>query len=289
MSVSFFDELSTLSRTKKIISLLPQRARLRVAKTMYDYESSAINGIDIVAPLQNDGLVCFINTKDLIGWKIFLFGEYESGTNKALAKYIKKDDIVIEAGANLGSETLLISRMVGEKGHIYGFEPNPYTYNRLSFNVAINQLKNANVYDLAIGEADKEISFNIYPKGFCNPGMSSKYVETSITEKITVKQMTLDSFVKANNVPRVDFIKMDIQGAEMDLLVGAASILAKYKPTIFTEALQEYNDVKELYKILDGYGYTVSLIEENGLVPMTNITEARDGNWLAVNKEKKGK
>ena len=73
MSVSFFDELSTLSRTKKIISLLPQRARLRVAKTMYDYESSAINGIDIVAPLQNDGLVCFINTKDLIGWKIFLF------------------------------------------------------------------------------------------------------------------------------------------------------------------------------------------------------------------------
>ncbi len=282
MSLSYFKELSTLTRTKKIISMLPQRARLRVAKKLYDYQSAEINGIDLVAPLQDDGLVCFINTKDLIGWKIFFLGEYEAGTNRALSKYIKKGDVVIEAGANLGSETLLLSRMVGDGGHVYGFEPNPYTFERLSINVAINELKNVNVYDIAIGEKDGEISFNIYPKGFCNPGMSSKYMATSQTRKITVQQQTLDSFVAAKGISKVDFIKMDIQGAEMDLLNGAHVTLSTYKPTIFTEALQEYNDVKTLYNKMKEYGYNIYMVEENGLGKMPAVNDARDGNWLAV-------
>ncbi len=210
MADTYHKELLTLSRTKNVISSLPSRLRFRTAKKLYNYESDNINGIDLVAPLQNDGLVCFINTKDIIGWKIFFFGEYEAGTNKILAKHIKKNDVVIEAGANLGSETLLLSRLVGDAGHVYAFEPNPYTFQRLSFNVSINDLKNVTCSDIAVGEKDGEISFNIYPKGFCNPGMSSKYMETKNTRKITVAQKTIDSFVKENNIKKLDFIKMDI-------------------------------------------------------------------------------
>ncbi len=283
MSVTFYKELSALSRAKKIVSLLPGRMRLRAAKSLYNYESSAVHGIDIVVPLQNDGLVCFINTKDLIGWKIFFLGEYEAGTNKVLAKYIKKGDTVIEAGANLGSETLLMSKLVGN-GMVYGFEPNPYTFERLSINVSINNLTNVKVYDVAMGESDGNISFNIYPKDFCNPGMSSKYMETSITRKITVVQKTLDTFVKEQNITKVDFLKMDIQGAEMDLLIGAAQTIAKHKPTIFLEALTLYNDTKALYEKFKEYGYNVYMIGEENIELIRSVADVKDGNWLALNE-----
>ena len=283
MPNKYFKELSILTRTKRIISALPGRLRFRVAKALYDYESTYVHGIDIVAPLGNDNLSCFINTKDLIGWKIFFFGEYESDTNKVLSKYMKPGYTVIEAGANIGSETLLISKQL-KHGHIYAFEPNPYTYERLKINVSINELDNVSTYDYALGESNCNIQFNIYPKDFCNSGMSSKYMETSKTKKIDVVQKTLDTFVVENNIPKVDFIKMDIQGAEMDMIMGAADTITKFKPIIFTEAYQVYNDTFRLYEKLKKFGYNIYLIEENGTASALQQQDINDGNWLAIYK-----
>ena len=284
MSVPFYDELNKLSRARKIISMMPERARLRVAKMLYNYEDANIHGIDIIVPLQDKGLVCFINTKDLIGWKIFFTGEYERGTNRVLEQYVKEGDVVIEAGANMGSETLLLSRLTG-KGKVYGFEPNPYRFDRLKTNVSINELTNVEVFEMAIGEKNGDISFHIYPKNFCNAGMSSKYMDTPLTRKITVPQQTLDSFVESHNINKVDFLKMDIQGAEMDLLAGAATMIAKYKPIIFLEALQIYNDIQAMYAELAKYGYTVHNISDEGTRPMNTATEVKEGNWLAMYKK----
>ncbi len=284
MPGNFHKELSKLSRAKKIISILPQRARFRVAKSLYDYESDEIHGIDIVTPLQQDGLVCFVSTKDLIGWKIFFFGEYETGTNKILASYLKPGDTVIEAGANMGSETLLISRLVGP-GHVYAFEPNPYTFERLKINISINELRNVTASDVALGESNSNIQFNIYPRDFCNSGMSSKYMETSKTRKIDVVQKTLDTFVLENGINSIDFIKMDIQGAEMDMITGAAETLARFKPTIFTEACEPYNDTRQLFETLKGYGYEIYLIGENATTLMSTVSDVKDGNWLGKYKQ----
>ncbi len=284
--LEFYKELGKLARTKKIISLLPQRARFRVAKALYDYESAGIHGVDLVVPLQKDGLVIFISTKDIIGWKIYFFGEYETDTNNVLEKYIKPDDVVIEAGANIGSETLLIARML-KQGRIYAFEPNPYTFERLKINASINELHNISAFDYALGESDTTIQFNIYPKNFCNSGMSSKYMETSNTRKIDVTQKKLDSFLKENNINKVDFIKMDIQGAEMDMIAGAAETIARHKPTIFTEACEPYNDTKVLFDTLKNAGYNVYLIGEHQTTLMSSISDVKDGNWLAINESKK--
>lgn len=283
MPGNYYNELNRLTRAKKIISLLPQRVRFRAAKALYDYESPAIHGIDLVAPMQEDGVVCFINTKDLIGWKIFFFGAYETGTNNILAKYIKPTDVVIEAGANMGSETVLIGKML-KGGHLYAFEPNPYTFERLKINISINELANVSAHDVALGESNGGIQFNIYPKDFCNSGMSSKYMETSKTRKIDVVQKTLDTFVAESGIAKVDFIKMDIQGAEMDMIVGASGIISQFKPTIFTEACEPYNDTKQLYEKLKGFGYNIYLIGDNDTTLMSTINEMKDGNWLCLNE-----
>ncbi len=284
MPVSFQNELSRLSNTKILLSVLPEALKFRTAKALYNYESVKFNGIDIVTPLQNDGLVCLVNTKDLIGWKIFFFGEYELDTNKILELYLKQDDIVLEAGANIGSETLLISKLAS-RGTVYCFEPNPYSFERLKINVSINELKNVYSYDYALGESDSQIKFHIYPKGFCNSGMSSKYMETPITHEITVEQKTVDTFISENKITKLDFIKMDIQGAEMDLITGASETLKRFKPTIFTEACEPYNDTKKLYELLVSLGYEVFLIKNLKTEKFNSINEVRDGNWLAISKK----
>lgn len=282
MGISFYNELKKLNRAKNLMALLPQKLRFRAAKYLYNYESQELNGINMFVPLQNEGLVCLINTKDVIGWKIFFFGEYESGTNRTLEKYIKQGDVVIEAGANFGSETLLLSRLAGKNGHIYAFEPNPYIFEQLKINISSNELVNVSSYDYALGESNNMIHFNIYPKGFCNPGMSSKYMETPITRKIDVNQKTIDTFVKEQDITKLNFLKMDIQGAEMDVIEGGTETINKFKPIIFTEVDEIYNDKKYMFQKFKSFGYTVYFIEERTTVEMLTLADIRDGNWLMI-------
>ncbi len=281
MAEQFQKEIVALVRAKRLVSLLPQRLRFRAAKALYNYESEQINGVDLVVPLQNNGLLCFVSTKDLIGWKIFFFGEYEADTNRVLAKYIKPGDTVIEAGANIGSETLLISKLIGS-GKLFAFEPNPYTFERMKMNLQINELTNVEACDIALGEQDGVIHFNIYPKNFCNSGMSSKYMETSRTRKIDIVQQKLDSFVQQHGIAKVDFIKMDIQGAEMDMISGGLETIRRDKPSIFTEACEPYNDTKLLYRTLKDCGYNIYLIGAHDTILMENEASVKDGNWLAM-------
>lgn len=281
MPATFDKELGRLSRTKRLISLLPARLRFRAAKRLYNYLSADVRGIDLVAPLGDDGLLCFVNTKDLIGWKIFFFGEYEEGTNAVIKKYVKDTDVVIEAGANIGSESLLLSRLAA-RGQVYCFEPNPYVFERLNINVAINELANVHTFDCALGESDKSITFNIFPRGYSNAGMSSKYMENADTKKITVAQKTLDAFIAEQGIKKVDFIKMDIQGAEMDMINGANETISRFRPIIFTEACEPYNDTGKLYARLRGYGYNIYLIGDNSTRLMADAADVKDGNWLAI-------
>ena len=262
---------------------MPKRLRYRLARILYNYESHSTHGIELVVPLLGDGLACSINTKDIIGWCIFFFGEYEKGTNHVLAEYVKKGHVVLELGANLGSETLIVSRLVGSEGHVYGFEPNPYTFKRLQRNIEINGISNVDIYELAIGENNTEIYFNIYPENSSNPGMSSKYVENPCTKKINVKQVTIDSFMQQHNITKLDFLKLDIQGAEIDALNGARNTIAKYRPIIFAEAYSEeqvaHNHTQQMYDMLMAYGYKIFLIEDNNLISLASGPV--DGNWLA--------
>jgi len=283
--MNFSQELTRLSLTKRIVSLIPAQLKFRTAKFLYNYQSSKVNGIDIIVPYlshYNYLLNFSLNTKELIGWNIFFFGEYEPLTNKILKFCLKEGDIVIEAGANNGSETLLISKLIG-RGIVYGFEPIPHVFQRLKTNIEINDLQgNVKIVDFALGEEDKTVQFNVFPKDFPNQGMSSKYLELS--NKINIQQKKLDSWVKEENLARIDFIKMDIQGAELDLLLGAEESILKFKPIIFTEADNELNMTKNLYNHLDKLGYSVYLINKEELKSL-NESNLKDGNWLAIHKD----
>lgn len=134
-------------------------------------------------------------------------------------------DTVIDCGANssidVGEQTTTFAKLVGDSGKVYAFEPTEHLFNGLQEDVKM--YKNINIYKKALGNYIGEISF-------CVEGSGSSRI--SNTGQIKVPLDTIDNFVKSNQIQRVDFIKMDIEGAEMMALSGAIDTIRTHKPKL---------------------------------------------------------
>ena len=279
---SFFLELSWLLLVKATGKLLPKRLRFRFYKFFYDYESSRYQGIQLLIPyFESLNLQFIVFTKYLIDWNVFFFGQYEKETNDVLFEYIKPGQVVVEAGANNGTETVLLSRLVGSQGKILAFEPIEHIHKALQLNLSINHCDNVVAEKMALGENKQLIYFNVFPESFCNQGMASRYDDRSAKHKVEVQQTSLDSWAKDHHVSAVDFIKMDIQGAEIQLLEGARNIIQSSQPIIFTEAADNLLSIAQLFQLLVDFGYDVYLIHSNGQLQLMSIDALKRGNWLA--------
>jgi FkbM family methyltransferase len=196
-----------------------------------------------------------------------------------LERYVKDGDVVVEAGANIGSETILLSKYVGSKGGVHAFEPSPYVHERLRCNVTLNTINpNVHLYELAVGDVNKDVTFYIFPKQYHNSGIGGKYADWKDSTAITVKQVALDTWARENNIGKVDLIKMDIQGAELELLRGSNEVIDKFKPKIFLEA---HEHKAEIFEILRSKGYTVHQITDNGLTELKAVPDY-PSDWFAI-------
>ncbi len=163
---------------------------------------------------------------------------------------VKKGQTVFDIGANVGNFTILFSNIVGKQGKVFSFEAVPKTFEYLSRNVESLKIHNVILENLAIG--DKQGNFNIYTPGN-DSGQSSLMIhnkgswKNSDIQKVTCSMVTLDKYIKKNNIERLDFIKCDIEGAELLALKGMTQILNRHRPKL----LLEVND-----KWTKSFGYT---------------------------------
>jgi methyltransferase, FkbM family len=174
----------------------------------------------------------FISDKDYyIGQCMSNYGEYCEEEVDIFKQILKLDDVVVEAGANIGCLSLPISQIVGQKGIVYAIEPQQYIYNMLCANVAVNNASNIKPKLLAIADQKYEIlmpdidyeavnNFGGISIGFGNSG-----------EKIW--QDTIDNLFL--NLKRLNLIKIDVEGMEPRVLVGALETLKKHRPFIYCE------------------------------------------------------
>jgi FkbM family methyltransferase len=272
-----------------VFSQLQIRGVYRFCSALYPYKRTQFQrGVWLRKKYLSAHYNLMINlfSKDLIDHKILFTGVYERGTNSILEAHVKPGDVVVEAGANTGTETLLISRLTGAKGKVLAFEPVPHVVNKLKNNLALNNIENAQVMELALGETRKEISFYVYPENHPNQGMGSKVLENSGLEKITVMQTTLDSLVEDGTIARIDFLKMDVQGAEFDILRGGINCIKKYRPKIFLEAADDLSNLRAIYNYLADLNYAIRLIKDDGELENLNSGNLAMGNWLAIPTDK---
>jgi FkbM family methyltransferase len=144
------------------------------------------------------------------------FMTYEEDLMKAFAP--QKGDIVVDAGAFVGRYTLMASKLVGETGRVLSFEPDPRAYQVLKRNIVINKATNVRIFNLALSSCDGQCEFSIN-----EPGLSS--IEKQTGQKTIIPCRTLDSIMAEEKVTRVDWVKVDVEGSEEEVLKGMTRLL----------------------------------------------------------------
>ncbi len=175
-------------------------------------------------------------------------------------KILKRGDIVVDIGANIGYYALLEARLVGDNGLVYAIEPAPHNLSLLTQNCKINNYKNILVYECAIGNNDGETTLFISKKHNWNSMIVREELE--IVDQINVKTYKLDTFLEDKKIPT--YIRMDVEGFEYEIIKGMANLLSRDIPLrLFIEVhphIMNKSDLIELLKTLKISGFEVELI-----------------------------
>jgi FkbM family methyltransferase len=154
-------------------------------------------------------------------------GSYEPEWQEVFAKEIRPGATVYDVGANVGFHTLLIADIVGPNGRIFSFEPFPENINYLERHVKINKLNNVEIVGKAVLDRVGDVSFQV--------GKTLATGKISADGVLQVPGTDLDSFVYSDGKPAPEYIKIDVEGAEGEVLEGADKIIKETQPTIFLE------------------------------------------------------
>jgi len=170
----------------------------------------------------------------------------------------REGDIVIEIGGHIGTSTLNYSHLVGPRGTVYSIEALPENFAILKKNIARNGITNVKAFNLAIvgDESVHEIVLNTNP--YNSGGHSIFKMSVEEEARSVCPAMTLRKFIESQNIPRIDILQMDIEGAEFDILLNCdRALLASIREILF-----EYHDAyakprthQELLDLLHGIGF----------------------------------
>ncbi len=200
---------------------------------------------------------------------LLMRGIYEPRTTILLKKVVKRGDTVIDIGAHIGYYTLLFSRLVGERGKVYAFEPEPRNYALLSKNIKLNKAKN--IIPLQNAVSNKKGTTRLY-QDEDNPGEHSTVVQSG--RFVEVESITIDDFITSSKVKRVDVIKMDIEGGEFFALLGTLKTIKQNNLKIIMElshkTLKSGCNLEELIKLLKGEDFKIFDIRKSREVKDVN-------------------
>lgn len=149
-----------------------------------------------------------------------------------IAGHIQPDAVIADVGANIGITAAVFSA-VAPQGKVYCFEPSPSAFGHLVETLCANRMDNSVAINAALGRQAGKLGFYDNPQSASASHLSDGGTLRPATH--TVDVMTLDAFVRDNSVERMDFIKVDVEGFEMDVLAGAERVLRDMQPTVFVE------------------------------------------------------
>lgn len=172
-----------------------------------------------------------------------------------LSPHIANGSVVIDVGANLGFMAGILSSLSGESGEVHSFEPSPSTYAKLSEVVRVNGFRNVRTYNMGCGEQESTMTLYCPHSSGCASLRPTTEVSREAHEQ-RVQIVRLDDFL-GRNLQRLDFLKIDTEGFEDEVLSGASGILRQFKPVVYIELCSQYLASSErAMRILRDLGFT---------------------------------
>ena len=228
---------------------------------------------------------------DVLGRCILLNENFEQGERSFLLRFLEPGMTVLDIGANQGLYSLLAAKKVGSGGRVIAFEPSPRELRRLRWNLKMNRCRNVRVEPVALGsqEGVGELYVCLGQETGCNslrpPAVSEPVSRTEVAVA------TLDQHLAEMDVEKADFVKVDVEGAELDVFRGGGKLLSDFRPIIMCELADVRTEPwgyrsAEVYDLLKSYGYHWFSINTEGRLQRCPKRVHYHENLVAVPQEK---
>jgi len=167
------------------------------------------------------------------------------GEMLGLSRVVRPGDVCVDVGANYGLYTHELSRLVGDAGRVHSIEPLPEAYRVLSALVALRSLRNVDTHQVALGEhAESSVlsvpwrhGLPVHGRAYLRSGARGEGAngEFRSSRDVEVAVLSLDGLLARGVLGRVDFLKADVEGAELAILRGGATLIGTWRPTLLLE------------------------------------------------------
>lgn len=243
----------------------PNTFRNRLIRKRPYMAMSLPSGFQLKWPYYLEDVTVFIDPRNDIENQM-IQGEYQSDVSRVIRYFVKPGDFCVDVGANTGPVTLLFAKLTGPTGKVLSIEPGPPYYKRLQTNLELNPPLKEVVKTLNIGISDSDgtLIWAVDPEHAWNAGF------LNVTEGTSVQVSTLDACIEQSGWKRLDFVKIDVEGMELEVLKGSQEILTKFRPIVLFETLELFRESR---------GFDIFLEMENLLKSLNyklyDLTEAR--------------
>ena len=195
-------------------------------------------------------------------------------------------DVILDIGANTGVYSL-IAKAMKPSSKVYAFEPVKRVFSKLQENILLNSY-DITALEKAVSNADGIATiYDTDAEHTYSVTVNENFVEAnSKAIETTIETCTLNSFIKQNNIAKIDLIKIDVETHEAEVLEGFGKHLSDYKPTLLIEVLNDEVGEK-INKLVQGLDYLFFNINENGGIrQVEKITKSDYFNYLLCNKKR---
>lgn len=203
--------------------------------------------------------LCWLQSE--VGRAMFYGGGFESKELLFTHFFLKPGGIFIDVGANIGLFSVVAAKKVGPSGYVYAFEPDDSQRALYLYNMLLNEINNYTVFDYAVSNKIGEDDFVISADGALSSFRETNHIAQKRQLVKNVKVITLNYFKNMYALSKVDFIKIDVEGAEGEVLAGGYEFLTSdVPPVIMCEFCDDTLSVfdmtgNKLYKFLQSYSY----------------------------------
>lgn len=216
-------------------------------------------------------------------------GTFERAETRFVESILRPGMTVLDIGAHHGYYTLLASMLVGSQGRVIAFEPSPRERIRLERHIRLNNCANVRVEQIAVGASPGRAELFLVEgvEDYCNslrpPAVNAE------TRRVSVEVVTLDEFLSSTGLTEVHFVKLDVEGAELDVLRGASNLLRQPLRPVFMVEVYDLRTqpwgyaARDIVQFLAERGYTWFGLADNGTpVPIHAGKDSFDANLVAV-------
>jgi len=205
--------------------------------------------------------------------------DFEPHIINLLHTICREAEVLFDVGANTGFISIHMALLPLAK-EVYAFEPLPRAFRVLKKNLELNALNNYYGHQLALGDSNGKSTLYV-PNVEAIPTSSSLdrgfYQDHS---EIDIKIVTMDYFVKTNNISRIDVVKIDVEGRELDVLLGMKATIEDMRPFIICEILSRTGDLIKTTDFMKQFEYYIYEILDNQIKPIEKISEYKRNNCI---------